>query len=72
MVYIYGGGFVNGAASFDYFGPHYLMENEVIVVTLNYRVGPFGKQIICRVYILEILKIFEQKLNKTLKCAFPL
>nr|ASM90853.1 putative juvenile hormone esterase 2 [Colaphellus bowringi] len=42
MVFFYGGGFVMGAASFDFFGPHYLMENEVIVVTTNYRVGPFG------------------------------
>ncbi|XP_057652547.1 juvenile hormone esterase-like [Diorhabda carinulata] len=42
MFYIYGGGFVNGAANFDFFGPHYLMENDVIVVTTNYRVGPFG------------------------------
>ncbi|XP_057652549.1 juvenile hormone esterase-like [Diorhabda carinulata] len=42
MVNIYGGGFVNGAANFDYHGPHYLMEHDIIVVTLNYRVGPFG------------------------------
>ncbi|CAH1109552.1 unnamed protein product, partial [Psylliodes chrysocephalus] len=42
MFYIYGGGFVNGAGNFDFFGPHYLMENDVIVVTSNYRVGPFG------------------------------
>lgn len=42
MVYLYGGGFVLGASGFNYFGPHYLMENDVIVVTLNYRVGPFG------------------------------
>ncbi|KAG5877342.1 hypothetical protein JTB14_030713 [Gonioctena quinquepunctata] len=42
MFYIYGGGFVNGAADFDFYGPHYLMENGVIVVTANYRVGPFG------------------------------
>ncbi|CAG9824775.1 unnamed protein product [Phaedon cochleariae] len=42
MFYIYGGGFVNGAANFAYFGPHYFMEHDVIVVTANYRVGPFG------------------------------
>ncbi|CAG9824776.1 unnamed protein product [Phaedon cochleariae] len=42
MFYIYGGGFVNGAANFDFYGPHYLLEHDVIVVTANYRLGPFG------------------------------
>jgi carboxylesterase type B len=42
MVYFHGGGFVNGAADFDSCGPHYLLEHEVIVVTVNYRLGPFG------------------------------
>ncbi|XP_028149429.2 venom carboxylesterase-6 isoform X1 [Diabrotica virgifera virgifera] len=42
MFYIYGGGFVNGANNFDYNGPHYLMEYDVIIVNVNYRVGPFG------------------------------
>ncbi|CAG9828978.1 unnamed protein product [Diabrotica balteata] len=42
MFYIYGGGFVNGANNFDYHGPHYLMEYGVIIVNVNYRVGPFG------------------------------
>ncbi|CAG9824758.1 unnamed protein product [Phaedon cochleariae] len=42
MFYIYGGGFVNGAANFEFNGPHYLLEHDVIVVTANYRVGPFG------------------------------
>nr|AIY68354.1 esterase [Leptinotarsa decemlineata] len=42
LFYIYGGGFVNGASDFDFFGPHYLMESGVIVVTANYRVGAFG------------------------------
>lgn len=43
MVWFYGGAFLNGQATFKGFGPHYLMENEVIVVTLNYRVGSFGQ-----------------------------
>lgn len=45
MVWIYGGAFLNGLACFQGFGPHYLMEKDVIVVTLNYRIGAFGKQI---------------------------
>nr|XP_023018318.1 venom carboxylesterase-6-like isoform X3 [Leptinotarsa decemlineata] len=42
MYFIYGGGFLNGAANFEYAGPHYLLESGVIVVTVNYRVGAFG------------------------------
>ncbi|KAG5877339.1 hypothetical protein JTB14_030710 [Gonioctena quinquepunctata] len=42
MFYIFGGGFSNGGNHINYFGPHYLMEHEVIVVVANYRVGPFG------------------------------
>ncbi|XP_057653317.1 venom carboxylesterase-6-like [Diorhabda carinulata] len=42
MVWIYGGGFINGVANFDQAGPHYFMENNVMIVTINYRVGPFG------------------------------
>ncbi|CAG9824761.1 unnamed protein product [Phaedon cochleariae] len=42
MFYIYGGGFVSGAANFEFKGPHYFMEHDVIVVTANYRLGPFG------------------------------
>ncbi|XP_074039007.1 juvenile hormone esterase [Leptinotarsa decemlineata] len=42
MFEIYGGGFMNGAATLDTFGPHYLMENDVIVVSVNYRVAAFG------------------------------
>ncbi|XP_031623232.1 esterase B1-like [Contarinia nasturtii] len=40
MVYIYGGGFEFGTARF--YGPDFLMDTNVIVVTFNYRVGPFG------------------------------
>ncbi|XP_028134421.2 venom carboxylesterase-6 isoform X1 [Diabrotica virgifera virgifera] len=42
LVWIYGGGFITGSSNFDISGPHYLMENEVIVVSINYRLGAFG------------------------------
>ncbi|CAG9828981.1 unnamed protein product [Diabrotica balteata] len=42
LVWIYGGGFVAGASNFEQAGPHYFMENEVMVVTISYRIGPFG------------------------------
>ncbi|XP_072378258.1 para-nitrobenzyl esterase-like [Diabrotica undecimpunctata] len=42
MVYFYGGGFINGAANFHGYGPHYWMEQGVIIVTVSYRVGVLG------------------------------
>ena len=42
MVWIYGGGFVNGGSSpLVYAGTHYA-ENGVVFVSFNYRVGRFG------------------------------
>ncbi|XP_031619414.1 acetylcholinesterase 1-like, partial [Contarinia nasturtii] len=40
MVFVYGGSFVYGAA--QEFGPTFLMEQNVILVTFNHRVGAFG------------------------------
>lgn len=40
MVWIYGGSFVSGAGSL-YYG-EYLVQEDVMIVTLNYRLGAFG------------------------------
>lgn len=42
MLYIYGGGFATGSSSTDRYGPDYLLMSDVIVVTFNFRLGPFG------------------------------
>ncbi|KAJ8977382.1 hypothetical protein NQ317_001983 [Molorchus minor] len=42
MFYIYGGGFVRGSATFGLVGPHFFMEQGVVIVTVNYRTGPQG------------------------------
>lgn len=42
MVYLYGGGFRDGASQYNVYGPDYLIEKGVIMVSMNYRVGPFG------------------------------
>ncbi|KAL0901419.1 hypothetical protein ABMA27_006685 [Loxostege sticticalis] len=42
LVWIYGGAFSIGFAGRYTYGPKYLVEHDVIVVTLNYRVGPYG------------------------------
>ena len=41
MVWIYGGGFVVGTAK-DYNGTALSALNDIIVVSINYRVGVFG------------------------------
>ncbi|KAI4457906.1 carboxylesterase [Holotrichia oblita] len=41
IVHIHGGAFMLGSGHF-YAGPSYLMNEEVILVTINYRLGPFG------------------------------
>ncbi|KAH8361974.1 hypothetical protein KR200_002646 [Drosophila serrata] len=43
MVYIHGGGFFGGSAGPGATGPEYFMDTgEVILVTMAYRLGPFG------------------------------
>ncbi|XP_055301656.1 esterase B1-like [Sitodiplosis mosellana] len=42
LVYIHGGAFTEGSGNDDMFGPDFLIEQRVILVTLNYRLGIFG------------------------------
>ncbi|KAM3967899.1 uncharacterized protein ACR2FA_011449 [Aphomia sociella] len=42
LVWIYGGGFNRGFAGKYIYGPKYLVRHDVILVTLNYRLGPYG------------------------------
>ncbi|EDW59545.1 esterase B1 [Drosophila virilis] len=42
MVWIYGGGFQIGEATRDVHSPDYFMQKDVILVTLNYRLGALG------------------------------
>lgn len=42
MVYIHGGSYTLGSGNDDLYGPDFLLEQGVIVVTLNYRLGVFG------------------------------
>lgn len=42
MVYIHGGAFISGAGTSMMFGPDFLMEKDVVLVTLHYRVGALG------------------------------
>ena len=42
MVWVHGGGFVSGDGGDRVYGPRYLLNRDVILVTFNYRLGPLG------------------------------
>jgi len=42
MVYIHGGAFITGGGSSSTFGAAYIVENDVVLVTMNYRLGALG------------------------------
>ncbi|XP_050097091.1 uncharacterized protein LOC126578507 [Anopheles aquasalis] len=42
MVFIHGGGFMNGTGSSLFYNPEYFVQEDVVMVTINYRLGPLG------------------------------
>lgn len=42
MVHIHGGAYIMGGGASYFFGPNYLLEQDVVLVTFNYRLGAFG------------------------------
>ncbi|TRY61736.1 hypothetical protein TCAL_13366, partial [Tigriopus californicus] len=42
MVWIHGGSFNSGAATPRVYGPEFLLDKDVVLVTINYRLGPLG------------------------------
>lgn len=42
MVWIHGGAFVNGSGDSAIYGPDYLVRKDVVLVTINYRLGVLG------------------------------
>lgn len=42
MFYLHGGGYTMGNGNHQFAGPEYLLDNDVILVTGNYRLGAFG------------------------------
>lgn len=43
MVWIYGGGFIGGESSYNIYGPDFFVNENILFVSFNYRVGIFGK-----------------------------
>ncbi|PSN35632.1 hypothetical protein C0J52_24363 [Blattella germanica] len=42
MFWIHGGGFYVGSGNSDFYGPDYLVNQNVLLVTINYRLGALG------------------------------
>lgn len=42
ILFLHGGGFQTGSGNSDFYSPEYLVQEDCIVVTCNYRQGPFG------------------------------
>ncbi|VVC87622.1 unnamed protein product, partial [Leptidea sinapis] len=42
LVWIFGGFFKTGSAVTSIYGPRYLVAHDIILVTFNYRLGPYG------------------------------
>ena len=42
MVFFHGGGFVSGTGDSSFAGPSFFMDHEVVLVSVNYRLGIFG------------------------------
>jgi len=43
MVWIHGGGYYAGAGDMNFYGPDHIVEKEVVLVTLNYRLSALGR-----------------------------
>ena len=43
LVWIHGGGFHFGDSTDRAYGPEYLIGEDIVIVTINYRLGPLGK-----------------------------
>lgn len=62
MVWVHGGALTIGSGNSDTYGPEYLLINDVIVVTINYRLGLLGEQQISPVqqkYFMLTFRLFE-------------
>ncbi|KAJ4446939.1 hypothetical protein ANN_13641 [Periplaneta americana] len=44
MFWSYGGSWVSGSGNTDFYGPQYLLDKDVMLVTINYRLGIQGVQ----------------------------
>ena len=67
LVWIHGGGFVSGSGDDKMYGPDYFMRKDVVLVSLNYRVGVLGELLIFLFSFLilniSFYRVFEKRTN---------
>jgi len=64
MVWIHGGAYSSGSGDATIYGPDYIVQKDVILVTLNYRLGVMGTSSIilkCVPCMLLVFVSFSQK-----------
>ena len=49
MVWIHGGGFKMGSAGSTLYGPDHLLEEDVVIVAIGYRLGILGNKFVVSV-----------------------
>lgn len=60
MVWIHGGGFSVGSGDASVYGPDYIVRKDVVLVTLNYRLGILGTLArYVRVYRVSVFKLLS-------------
>ncbi|XP_012270621.1 venom carboxylesterase-6 [Orussus abietinus] len=42
MIWFHGGGWITGAGHSEFYGPKFLLDHDVVLVTVNFRLGPLG------------------------------
>jgi len=52
---IHGGGFIIGSGDAAWYGPDYIVQKDVVLVTLNYRLGVLGTSFIILMGICMLL-----------------
>jgi carboxylesterase type B len=43
MVFIHGGAYIIGDSRAVQYGPHYLLDKDIVLVAINYRLGVLGE-----------------------------
>jgi carboxylesterase type B len=61
MVWFHGGGYTSGDSSSRLYGPEYLLDKDVILVTSNYRLGIFGFLTLGNVQFLRLGGVYKRR-----------
>lgn len=57
MVFFHQGGFLTGSGNSNIAGPQYLLDKDVVFVTVNYRLGAFGNVSLCSKLLTIVIQL---------------